>query len=138
MYVCKLRTLASVMWGNKNIRESMSLSRSYVYSGRDARVVLANYVWKRNCLLGILDWRCHRPFFENNFGQGITENGLQYRSMIRNFFWLEFHDLETNDIWLQQVESILLWIYCMSNLKTCSSYVEMIWTILPDQTIWSC
>ena len=57
-----------------------------------------------HCLVRILIWRNHRSvFLQNQASVAITVNGKRYRSMISNFLWPKMDDMDTDNMWFQQV-----------------------------------
>ena len=41
-------------------------------------------------------------FFENEAGAAVSVNGWRYRTMINEFLWPQFDDMDVNDVYFQQ------------------------------------
>ena len=50
-----------------------------------------------------MGWRSDWPyFFENEAGNAVTVNGVQYRNMLTEFLWPQLGGMDMEDMWFQQ------------------------------------
>ena len=54
-------------------------------------------------------------FFKNDVGEAISVNGELYSTMISDFFWSKFNDMDVDDMWFQQDSSTCHTVDAMMN-----------------------